>query len=150
MNVSSLTAILIVAIMWIALLLRSKRFGWSHLGKEFPAQNRFKGKTHSSQSATGPWGMTYRRCLIFGANSEGLYIAMSPWFLSLDLPLFLPWHQITYQQTTSWLLGKRVRFYLGKKGYVFLEISPRLANELISEAGWEWPLVEDEARPYAL
>jgi hypothetical protein len=117
--------------------------GWMELSTFYRSKDEFRGIKyaefwiHSSVSInlTG-----LAPLVIFGANSEGLYIVV-PLILRLTHPpLFIPWNEISIIESYVGK-SKQYKLQITKAPNVSLFISQRVGNKLAKNAGSSWPPV---------
>ncbi len=113
--------------------------GWAMLARRFRFRSKFTGLRWRFQSGQMRWMCGYNNCLTVGANSEGLFLSMLPFFSLFHPPLFIPWTEISYTKKTSFFLAG-VRFQLGNGFYAPLWVREQLAERLRGAAGGGYPI----------
>ena len=107
--------------------------GWNELSKAYRTDKAFKGKIYSvfwinTSLSTSMNGMA--PFMMFGANAEGLYIAV-PFFLRIaHPPLFVPWHDISTITAEKIIWFKRYALQITKAPDVSLVIGERIGKHL--------------------
>lgn len=111
--------------------------GWGELARRYRATRRFEGRLWRGRSATIGRMTNYSGCLTFGADMEGLHIAL-PRILSLGHPaLFFPWEDVTISPVDGRLFKYAdLRFRRSSGGRV--RIFRNLARQLLQAAGREF------------
>jgi hypothetical protein len=112
--------------------------GWALLSKRFKAQGTFTGSRRWGQSGQMRWMAGYRRILIVGANSEGLYVATLPFFPLFHPALFIPWSEI-HVANRSPVVFAGVGFELGNELCLPLYVYGAVVDDLKKAAGAAWP-----------
>ena len=117
---------------------------WALLSKTYATSVPSAGETWGFQS--GQIGVrdeldpsleglqSYRQCLHFGANREGLRIVRLIPLGRLNPPLFIPWGDISASPAEGVFLRK-MRLDFGRAPRVSLYIQERLGRELLKHAG---------------
>jgi hypothetical protein len=111
--------------------------GWALLARRFPERNMYTGQRSWGQSGEMRWMCGYRRVLVVGANSEGLYLATLPFFPLFHPALFIPWAEIYVTDRSSVVFGS-VRLELGNDFRLPLTLSGTVADDLRKAAGSAW------------
>lgn len=144
-NLSSVLPVLlfflIFPLFWIGVIfLVAYISGWAKLAKVYRFDGSFQDRSWSFQSARVGWG-NYNGVLTVGANWEGLYL--KPFFLFQfgHPPLFIPWYDISVQQTSS--IFKTVEFRFQRVPSAPLKLSQKLSQRLAEVAGENWPKKPD-------
>lgn len=117
--------------------------GWASLSDRFRFHGKFTGSRWWGQSAQMRWISGYRRCLIVGANEDGLYIATFPFFPFGHPPLLIPWSEVSHSKRKI-LFSPMVRFELGRETAVPFWVRETLAERLRNAAGKAWPVVHND------
>jgi len=112
--------------------------GWALLAKRFKAQRTFTGARRWGQSGQMRWMAGYRRILIVGANSEGLYLATPPFFPLFHPALFISWNEV-HVANRSPVVFAGVGFELGNDLRLPLYVYGAVVDDLKSAAGTAWP-----------
>lgn len=116
--------------------------GWRSLASRFRARGPFNGLVIARQSGQMRWIAGYGNCLNLGANHEGLFLSTMILFRAGHPSLLIPWDQITVSTDWFFLMGKVVKFRLGREPSVPLWIRAKLADKLKESAGSKWPVEE--------
>jgi hypothetical protein len=115
--------------MWaFVLFLLALLGGWSHLAQYYQTQTTFNGQIWRFRSGRLGW-VGYNGCLTLGANDEGLYLAVFPFFRIGHPPLFIPWYDITIAETKGFL-SSYLEFNFTRVPSVRLRI-PRTLGDVI-------------------
>jgi hypothetical protein len=133
-----------VGIWMVGAVFLSQVGGWAALAREYRCQEAFPETRWRFQQAQFRWCIGYNNCVNFGADPRGLYISVFPLFRVAHPPLFIPWRETSVSRRKSWWV-KKVRFQLGRKLQIPVNIRERLAQKLQSAAGASWP-TESDAR----
>jgi hypothetical protein len=113
--------------------------GWHDLAQRFKANSKIVDKITCRGYASMRWGTSYSGVLCIGGNYEGLRIATWIFFRSGHPPLFIPWKEISIQQSPWYAFYFRVTLTLGKTGQIPFRITKRTARKLRTVAGPSWP-----------
>ncbi len=115
--------------LWIfVLFIISLLGGWARLATCYRAPGAFEGPQWHFQS--GHLGLTrYKGILTFGADREGLYLAVFPLFRINHPPLWIPWSEITMVESSRFLFMRTTLTFAQVPGitlYLPRRISERL------------------------
>jgi hypothetical protein len=128
-----------VIFLWLLLNLIAAVSGWKNLARRFVMSQPFSGPQWKWQSAGMRFLVSYNNCLKVGADQAGLFIQPMPGIRTAHPPLFIPWNEISIEQTTGWMMSNFVRLSLGRSERIPFTIRPSLAARLQSAAGPSWP-----------
>jgi len=119
--------------MWIGIgFLLSMVSGWSSLARDYRIHTAFDGPIMHMRS--GRLGVVnYSSCLNLGSNREGLYVATLFLFRIGSPPLFIPWADITHQDTKRLFFFDITEIRFAKHPTVVLELRRALAHELLAQ-----------------
>jgi hypothetical protein len=118
--------------------------GWALLTKLYATSAPFAGETWGVQS--GQIGVrdeldpsleglqSYRQCLHFGANREGLRVVRLLPLGRLNPPLFIPWQDISASPAEG-VFFKKMRLDFRRAARVSLSPRERLGRDLLKHAG---------------
>ncbi len=85
--------------------------GWYSLAERYRANTTFQGETWRFQSAQMRYLSHYNNCLTFGADPQGLSIAMFFILRAGHPPLFIPWGELELQPNRRlFVSGYELRF----------------------------------------
>lgn len=104
--------------------------GWHALAHRYRCESDFSGERWRFRSGKMRWNLGYSSCLTFGANRDGLYLAVFFPFRVGQPPLFIPWSEITVRRERRSLMW-RTRFTLGNERRIPLLISQRLGDRIL-------------------
>jgi len=118
---------------WCAVcLLISSVGGWRKLGDSYRANFAFEGKKLRMKSVSMRWGVNYSGCLTIGVNKEGLFLALIPIFRLGHPPLYVPWHDISTEETKRLVIFRVVKCVFSKCPDVPMMFSKKLAEKIFS------------------
>jgi len=120
--------LLVVSIVFVPQLI-AKMSGWKRLAQRFRYDAPFTGTIWKMQCAQFRYGMNYNNCLTVGAGSEGMYLAMIPFFNFGHAPLLIPWSEIT-EQPKDTFFGPVFVLTLGRAEQVTMKINSKLALKI--------------------
>ena len=86
-----------VLVIWLVSLIS----GWRHLAKHYRIQdmlNAYQGKKLRGRHGSFGW-TSYGGVLTFGANMQGMYLAVNPLFSIGHPALFIPWIDIQTEES---------------------------------------------------
>jgi len=87
------------------------------------------------------YAMRYNNYLTIGASPEGLYLALTVFFVRAGHPaLFMPWSEISVSTIASGWFRGRTRLRLGRNLQIPFTIRTSLAQQLQKSAGQRWPI----------
>ena len=132
--------IVIVLVAWYVgtTVLRSEIGGWGSLAKEYRCLEPFNGISWKRESARLRGVTFYRGYLTVGADSQGLFLSVHPFYRLAHPPLFIPWREISIsRRKIIWI--KQVTFRLGHELRIPLTMGEGLAQRLQTAAGSSWP-----------
>lgn len=136
----------VAAAVWFLFFGISRVSGWHLLAQRFRAEQPWQGVRWKWQSARFRRWFGYNNCLVFGADSQHLSIAMVR-FLGLPNhpPLLIPWSEIEVE-TKKMFFGQSemATLRLGSQERVSLRIYGRLVGRLRQASGTAWPLYQQE------
>ena len=104
--------------------------GWRILGRDYRAAAPFDGKKLWFKSAGMRYWTNYNNCLIVGANTYGLYLAVIAIFRVGHPPLFIPWAEISTEEGSRRLFGDFVKFKFAKQPDVPVIFSEKFAARI--------------------
>jgi hypothetical protein len=127
-------------VMWVAMsLLLANLSGWRRLAEYHRAVAPFVGRTWRFESASFRRFVHYGNILTFGANSEGLYIAVLFPFRIAHPPLLIPWALVRrvspsffHLFSTPFELGAEPRVRIAIKKRLVAKFEEHLRNELVA------------------
>ncbi len=102
--------------------------GWRTLAKLYSGYSTYTEKKLYFQSAQFRWNINYNGVLIFGANTQGLYVSVLFLLRPGHAPLFIPWTEIRSEIRQGLFPSVVLQFTRAPK--VFLMIPRRLAETL--------------------
>jgi hypothetical protein len=119
--------------------------GWRLLARRFRAQEPFYGESWGWQSGQLRGWCNYNHCLIIGATSEALYLAVNAPFGFFHPPLLIPWREIEVE-TGKVFFGfyDTARFRIGVEERVRTRIYGATVDRVRRAAGPGWPLYRIE------
>lgn len=119
--------------MWLGIcFLLSAIGGWNRLAVQYATSPFGIGKRFRFRSAQFG-GVSYGSCVIFGASTQGLSIAVLPLFRIGHAPLFIPWRDVSAREVKTWLFPS-VELRFAKVPDVSVRIWRRLADQLFRES----------------
>lgn len=140
--------ILALPLTWVVCCLLIGRIGgWSRLAESYRHTGVFEGKRWSMRSARLRWGVPYGNVVTFGANGDGLHMAVLALWRPGHPPLFVPWRDVSVTEARGWL-----RRYIELRFRRCPEVPVRLHENLAatlaleSRGAWTGPRV-GAARP---
>ncbi len=86
--------IVVVAWGWFITQGIARISGWSRLAEQYRATEPFQGERWRFQSVQMRYLSHYNNCVTFGADSQGLYIAMLFLVRPGHPPLLIPWQEL--------------------------------------------------------
>ena len=96
---------------WFIISLVARLSGWSQLAGSYRANSPFQGETWRFQSVQMRYLSHYNNCLTFGADAQGLYIAMFFFLRAGHPPLFIPWEELEIRPDKRFFVnGYELRF----------------------------------------
>ena len=120
--------------MWLGIsFLLSAIGGWNRLAVQYAASPFGIEKRFRFRSAQFG-GVSYSGCVIFGASTQGLSIAVLPLFRIGHPPLFIPWRDVSAREVETWLFPL-VELKFARVPDVSVRIRRRLADQLFQEPG---------------
>jgi len=85
--------------------------GWSRLAEQYRATQPFQGEKWRFQSINMRYLSHYNGCVTFGADLQGLYVAVLFFFRVGHPPLLIPWGELEIQPKDRWMMsGYELRF----------------------------------------
>ena len=113
--------------------------GWSALARRYRLRTAFSGEQIALESGyLGRLRADYSNSLRLGADENGLYMGVMPWFGFRHRPLLVPWSEITVSAAHV-NRRRRVQLGLGRELQVPLLLTPKLAGRLRAAAAGSWP-----------
>jgi hypothetical protein len=84
--------------------------------------------------------MSYDNCVNFGADEDGLYMAVFPVFRVGHAQLFVPWSEVQVVRGNAGLIFKKQKLRLGREEMIPLFVTLSLAEKIKEAAGPRWPV----------
>ncbi len=112
--------------------------GWYLLAERYRANTPFQGETWPFQSAQMRYQSHYNNCLTFGADPQGLSIAMLFILRAGHPPLFIPWGELELQPNRRlFVRGYELRFRQvpGVYMWVWAKLGEKIARASQGSAG---------------
>jgi hypothetical protein len=138
--------IFVAAAIWYLFFGICRLSGWHLLAQRFQAEQPWQGLSWKWQSARFRGWFGYNNCLVIGADSQYLSIAMAR-FLGLPMhpPLRIPWNEIELE-TKKTLFGRYeiAAMRVGLQEQVSVRIYGKMVERLRQAAGAGWPLYQQE------
>ena len=95
----------VVAWGWLVTAGIARLSGWSRLAELYRATQPFEGEKWRFQSIRMRYLSHYNNCLTFGADAQGLYIAMLFLLRAGHPPLLIPWSELEIRPKDYFLMG---------------------------------------------
>jgi hypothetical protein len=117
-------------VFWASILfLLAKMSGWSRLARYYAARGQFEGHLLKWQSGYLRIFTNYNRVLAYGANTNGLFVEVMPFFRPGHAALFIPWTDIEAQRS-SFLGGSAVKLSFKQVPGITWRLSDKVFKEL--------------------
>jgi hypothetical protein len=129
-----------IALWAVSLYVVSLLSGWSALSHRFRNSGAFYSYQWPFQSIRMRTLMGYNNCANFGADENGLYMAIFPFFRVGHPPLLIPWSEIQVVRGNSGLIFKKKKLLLGRTEMIPLFVSLSLAEKIKGAARQRWPV----------
>ena len=121
--------------MWLGVtFLLSAMGGWRKLAEHYSTSGGFTGKRFRFRSAQLGGYVNYGGCLTLGSDSQGLYLAVLPFFRMAHPPLLIPWNDIGAREARSWFFPA-IELEFTKAPAASVRLPRRLAEALFRESG---------------
>ena len=107
--------------------------GWSRLAEQYRATQPFQGERWRFQSIQMRYLSHYNNCVTFGADLQGLYIAMFFVVRAGHPPLLIPWQDLEIRPKTRWGFGGYELSFPRVPG-VTMWVIPKLGEKIVRAA----------------
>lgn len=107
--------------------------GWSRLAEQYRANQPFQGEKWRFQSVQMRYLSHYNNCVTFGADFQGLYIAMFFLVRPGHPPLLIPWEELEIRPKQRFFMtGYELSF--PRVPGVIMWVTPRLGEKIVRAA----------------